>query len=497
MLRTRVALTTVALLAVGLLGTAMVSAWSIHSVANQRTQSNLASAAAQAGAVLTLVDTGPGADPAPIEATLGAVLSRNEHLSFGAVVDARGRTLATSGAVPEAALTRAGAVRTADGRALPADTVRSYPYRSGPSRVPAGDERTLVRVLRVSGGATLVVGSRTGATDALVRTVLTTILSVPIVALVATGLASWWLVRRGLRPLARIADSADGVSLEDVGQRIAVPEGFGEGRQVAQALNRMLDRIGTALRERDASEERLRRFVDDASHELRTPIATIRGYAELFRRGVPAEDLALVIGRIESEAQRMGLLVDDLLALAALDRDHAPVIAPVDLVAVATDAAAAAAVAGASGLTVHAPDPVTVSADPVGVRRILDNLLANAARHTPPGTPAEVRVSVEDSGDVLLAVVDSGPGLPDPDRVFERFYRGGTRSPGPSSGAGLGLAIVAAIAAAHGWSVVARNMPIGGALVGVKIEGEGVQDRRRTPDGGGKRNDGGDSTVAA
>ncbi|MFI5954262.1 sensor histidine kinase [Cryptosporangium sp. NPDC051539] len=261
----------------------------------------------------------------------------------------------------------------------------------------------------------------------------------------------------------------------------------------------MLDRIETARRERDASEERLRRFVDDASHELRTPIATIRGYAELFRRGAAErpEDLATVLARIESEAQRMGLLVDDLLALAALDRDHTPVTEPVDLVAVATDAVAAATVAGARGLTVHAPDPATVPGDPVGVRRVLDNLLANAVRHTPPGTEAEVRVSVGDRGDVLLAVADRGPGLRDPARVFERFYRDGTRGPAPGSGAGLGLAIVAAIASAHGWTVVARNMPLGGALVGVTIDGEGRPDRPRTPGRGGNRDGGGASTVAA
>jgi two-component system OmpR family sensor kinase len=479
MLRTRVALTTVGLLAVGLLGTAVVSAMAIHSVADRHGDADVATAAAQAQAVLGLVDTGPSADPAPVAATLRAVLSKNADVSFAALVDPEHRALAQAGTPPDAALAAAGARSRVGGAPLPAATVGSVPAGAGARRIEAGSAGWRIRVVGLRGGAMLVIGAPTARTDALIRAVLMTIVTVPAIALVATGLASWWLIRRGLRPLARMAAAADtigtaGVGPTDVGRRVEEPTDFAEGRQVAQALNRMLARIETALRERDASEQRLRRFVDDASHELRTPVATIRGYAALFRRGAAErpDDLAALLARIESEAERLGLLVDDLLALAALDQaanSDGGRRVDVELAALATEAAGDATVAAGRPIEVEAPAPVTVLADPLALRRVLDNLLANAVQHTPAGTPVCVRVRAE-GGAAVLEVADRGPGLPGdgPDRVFERFYRGGHRGQG-GGGAGLGLAIVAAVAAAHSGSVRARNRTHGGAVVGVKI----------------------------
>jgi two-component system OmpR family sensor kinase len=469
-LRTRVALTTVGLLALGLLGTGLISAMAIHQGADKQGKSELAMATTQAQLVLAMVPTGPGVGPAPVAIALRAVLAKNTDVSFLAVITSDQRVLATAGPVPDAALAAAGAITRADGAAVPGS---DGTVRAGGSRIETSDGHARIRVDPLRGGAVLVVGASTAGTDALVRSVLTTVLVVPLLALVATGLASWWLVRRGLRPLARIAAAADGIGLEGVSKRIEEPARLEEGRQVAQALNRMLGRIEAALRERDAANERLRRFVDDAAHELRTPIATVRGYAALFRRGAAdhPDDLAALLARVESESERMGLLVDDLLALAAADPgcdgplDHRR--EPVNLRALATQAAADTRVSAGRAVTVSAKTSAALDGDPAALRRVLDNLLSNALRHGPPDIPIEVRVR-EEAGQVTLSVADRGPGLEDEKRIFERFYRGaGPRSNG--GGAGLGLAIVAAVAAAHDGKAWARNRAHGGAEVGVRL----------------------------
>ncbi|GAA4428795.1 hypothetical protein GCM10023148_32940 [Actinokineospora soli] len=220
-----------------------------------------------------------------------------------------------------------------------------------------------------------------------------------------------------------------------------------------------------ALRERDESAERLRRFVADVSHELRTPVAAIRGYAELYRRGAAdrPEDLAKVLARIEAEAARVGRLVDDLLLLARIDQHRPLARRMVDLSAVCSDAISAARLVHPDRAWELDHGPTAVLGHPDRLRQIVDNLLANVAEHTPPGTPAHVRIGVE--GDAaVLRVRDRGPGLRDADlgKVFERFHGAGT-------GSGLGLAIVAAIAQAHGGSVAVCNPEGGGAEFTVRI----------------------------
>jgi two-component system OmpR family sensor kinase len=242
----------------------------------------------------------------------------------------------------------------------------------------------------------------------------------------------------------------------------------------------MVDRIGSLLRARELSEtsarrseERMRRFVADASHELRTHLTSIRGYAELYRQGAATtpEDVANVLRRIEDTAARMGLLVDDLLLLARLDQQRPLERAPVDLGVLAVDAVHDAHATEPNrqvGLRlppVH-PDPddpdetepaaVPVLGDEARLRQVIGNLVSNALNHTPPGTPVEVRLRIDD-GSAVLEVADSGPGLPaaQAERVFERFYRGDpARGRSTASGGnGLGLAIVAALVAAHGGRV--------------------------------------------
>jgi len=222
----------------------------------------------------------------------------------------------------------------------------------------------------------------------------------------------------------------------------------------------MLGQIERAFREREASEQRLRRFIADASHELRTPVATVRGYAELFRRGAAERpgDLAKTMQRIESEARRMGVLVDELLLLARLDQGRPLDSAPLDLTDLAADAVAAArAVDPDRPLTLRATAPLPVRGDAVRLRQLLDNLLANVRDHTPPGTAATVTLRAE-PGTAVLEVSDEGPGIPagHAPHVFERFHRADPARSRTGGGTGLGLAIVAAIAQAHGGTATLR-----------------------------------------
>jgi len=230
----------------------------------------------------------------------------------------------------------------------------------------------------------------------------------------------------------------------------------------------MLAQIEAAFEQRMASEDRLRRFVADASHELRTPLTSIRGYAELFRRGADQrpEDLARSMAAIEAEAARMGVLVDDLLLLARLDQGRPLEREPIDVGTVATDAVdAARAIDPSREVSVEIDGDVVIEGDAGKLRQVVDNLLDNVREHTPKGTSARVRVARE-GDDVFLTVADEGPGLTPEgrERVFERFYRGDGARSRETGGAGLGLAIVAAIADAHGGDVRVDDVEAGASL---------------------------------
>lgn len=279
--------------------------------------------------------------------------------------------------------------------------------------------------------------------------------------LVAITLVALRVIRYGLRPLDHIAEVATAIGAGDLDRRINLSPPNTEIGRLTGALNAMLVQIQTAFHERVGSEERLRRFVADASHELNTPIATIRGYAELFRHGAASnpDELALAMRRIESEATRMGQLVTELLLLAKLDEGRPLESRPVDLGHLAAEAVAdARAIEPDRPVRVRVDGEVMVVGDEPRLRQLLTNLLANVRRHTPAGTPSEVRVSTADEY-AVLEVADEGPGIPaeHADRVFERFYRpAATRSRG-GGGSGLGLAIVASIAAAHGGDARVRS----------------------------------------
>jgi two-component system OmpR family sensor kinase len=287
--------------------------------------------------------------------------------------------------------------------------------------------------------------------------------------LAALAAAAWWLVRLGLRPLDRIAATAGAIAAGDLSHRVERAEPRTEVGRLGLALNAMLARLEEAFAERRASEERLRRFLADASHELRTPLASIRGYAELFRIGAArdAPDVAKAMSRIEDESARMGVLVEDLLALARLDEVRDAHREPVDLTALAGDAVNdARAVAPDREIELRGAGngDVVVDGDPDQLRQVLANLVRNALVHTPAGTPIEVALSAGRK-EATLEVRDHGPGLPtkDPSELFDRFWRADPGRGRGRAGAGLGLAIVAGIVHAHGGRAEAADAEGGGA----------------------------------
>jgi two-component system OmpR family sensor kinase len=291
--------------------------------------------------------------------------------------------------------------------------------------------------------------------------------------LIALAALAWWLVAIGLRPLERIGRTAGSIAAGDLSRRVEPAEPRTEVGRLGLALNRMLERLEEAFSKQRASEDRLRAFLADASHELRTPLASIRGYAELFRIGAARnpEDTEKAMSRIEAEAARMGVLVEDLLTLARLDEVRELIREDVDLARLAGDAVDdARATAPDRDIELSAAGQVHLLGDPHQLRQVLANLLRNALVHTPPGTPVEV--DVRDEGDqIALEVRDHGPGLPtdENDQLFERFWRAeGGRKQG-KAGAGLGLAIVAGIVAAHHGEVKAENAPGGGARFTVRL----------------------------
>ena len=386
---------------------------------------------------------------------------------------------------PEASLPSAvyGEARDATGRVLGHVTPRLPEGETAPSapRLPsdlgAGERRTVDAVdsggprYRVtaeptpSGGLVVAAIPLTEVDAALSRLLRIEALVFGAV-LLALGAGAWWIVRVGLRPLDAIGATAGAIAAGDLGRRVEPAGPRTEVGRLGLSLNAMLARLEEAFAERRASEEGLRRFLADASHELRTPLASIRGYAELFRIGAAAEpaDVEKAMTRIEEESARMGVLVEDLLALARLDEVREQIREPVDLAALAADAVDdARAVAPDREITLEGTGTV-VDGDSGQLRQVLANLMRNALVHTPAGTPVEVSVRAAD-GRATLAVRDHGPGLPtdDPSELFQRFWRADPGRGRGRGGAGLGLAIVAGVVAAHGGRAAAADAVGGGA----------------------------------
>jgi two-component system, OmpR family, sensor kinase len=334
--------------------------------------------------------------------------------------------------------------------------------------VPAenGGGRYRVRASLDAGSPNLlIIASSLGDVDStLHRLTLIELLATAgvLVALAALGL---WVVRLGLRPLREIELTAEAITAGDLSRRVDHPDPRTEVGRVGSALNTMLDRIET-------SDRRRRRFIADASHELRTPLAAVRAYAELFGRGAASRpaDLERSMSGITREAERMSLLVDDLLLLARLDEGRPLERKPVDLAQLVGEAVDAARVVEPERPIEVSVEPATVTGDEARLRQVLDNLFANARSHTPPGTAVSVDLHRVD-GRARLSIADHGLGLTDEEaaRVFERFYRADTSRSRASGGVGLGLSIVAAVTEAHGGTAEAGPTPGGGATFVVTL----------------------------
>ena len=291
--------------------------------------------------------------------------------------------------------------------------------------------------------------------------------------LAALAALSWWLVRLGLRPLDRIATTAGAIAEGDLAQRVTPATEKTEVGRLGLALNAMLSQIERAFKARQASEDRLRRFLADASHELRTPLASIRGYAELYRLGAgdDPDRVASSMRRIESEAARMGQLVENLLTLARLDQLPEVARKRVDLTELVGEAVEDARVAAPERqIELEADETVAVLGDPLQLKQVVLNLLRNALVHTPPPTEIDVKVT-NDTADAVVEVRDHGKGLPtdETDALFERFWRAEPGRGRGAAGAGLGLSIVKAIVEGHGGRVKAANAPDGGAVFTVHL----------------------------
>lgn len=292
-------------------------------------------------------------------------------------------------------------------------------------------------------------------------------------AVAITALLGWLIIQIGLRPLQRMGEAAGEIAAGDLSRRVEPATSRTEIGRLGLALNSMLSQIQSAFDQTKASENRLRRFIADASHELRTPLTSIRGYSEMLRRGAEEspEDSALARRRIEEESIRMTALVDDMLLIARLDQGRPLETNPVDLQAIARDAAAdARAVAPQRDINLDARTPVVVYGDDTRLRQVLGNLVRNALVHTPPKTSIEISVVAND-GFARVSVTDHGPGLTPEDsrRIFEPFFRADPSRSRDSGGAGLGLSIVSAVVAAHGGGVKVRETEGGGATFEVDL----------------------------
>ncbi|MHA7291385.1 sensor histidine kinase [Arthrobacter sp. MDT3-24] len=340
-----------------------------------------------------------------------------------------------------------------------------------------------VTVLYIGRPAVVVIGLPLQSVDDVLKHATLVVTGVGLLTLLLASLIASWTVSRSFRPLAKVEKTAAAIAAGDLSRRVDVENPGTEVGRLGSSLNAMLAHIETAFAARTASEGRMRRFAADASHELRTPLVTIRGFSELYRHGALAtdEDVATAMGRIESEAKRMGSMVEDLLLLARLDEQRPLQQKPVDLQLIAHDAVVDTQASDRSrpisltGLSDDPAAPAPVLGDEAKLRQVVGNLVGNALRYTPDGSPIELAVGVRTSdGGQPLAVIevrDHGPGISEEDasKVFERFYRADTSRTRETGGSGLGLAIVAAIVGSHGGSVRVEKTDGGGATLVVSL----------------------------
>jgi two-component system OmpR family sensor kinase len=296
--------------------------------------------------------------------------------------------------------------------------------------------------------------------------------------LVLLGAIAGFAVRRELRPLQSMARAADEIATGDLSRRVVPGAPGTEVGRLGTAFNGMVDSVSGLLAERAASEDRMRQFVADASHELRTPVAAIRGYTDLYRAGA-LEDQGSVdraMDRMGFESKRMGALVEDLLTLTQADVVAARPVDSVDLVVLLRGVVDDATVIDRSrSWRLAAPDsPVVVLGDRLRLHQLFANLLANVRTHTPPHTATMVSITTPatPAGPIaVISVIDNGPGVDavSMPRLFDRFFRVDKARSREQGGSGLGLSIVAAIVRMHRGAVGASPTPGGGLTVTVQL----------------------------
>jgi two-component system OmpR family sensor kinase len=463
-LRVRLVAGLVALVAVGLLVTGLAATSALRSYQLDRVDEQLAAAVDSP----MLRGDGPRGGPGRM-----GPRDRLPGEQYVAVLDAGG------------AVVRADAADAAPD--LPALTPQQARARgSDPFTVGAvggdGRWRVLARALPTDAG-TVVVATDLTDVDRTVRRL--TALQVVIGLLVLLGVSGlgYVVVRTSLRGLVDVEEAAAAVAAGDLSRRVPERDRRTELGSLGASFNAMVSQVQSAFATRAASEDRLRRFVADASHELRTPLTSLRGFAELHRQGAVTdpEGVTRLLGRIEAEAIRMGLLVEDLLALARLDEQRPLQLSDVDLAVLAADAV--------HDVRAVDPDrPVTLEVtgevpllrgDEARLRQVLANLLGNAVQHSPAGTPVVVRLRRSDAL-AVVEVADRGPGMA-PEvarRVFERFYRADASRTRASGGSGLGLSIVATLVEAHGGRVELDTAPGQGATFRVLLPVDGPDSQR-------------------
>ena len=323
---------------------------------------------------------------------------------------------------------------------------------------PQSDFRVIAQRLPTGLGIVVVAQSFEDIDRTLLRLQGLFIL-IGLVMILFIALASRKVITVGLRPLATVEATAERIAEGDLTARLPDLKPTTEVGRLVNTLNMMLGRIEESFSARVDSESKLRRFVADASHELRTPITAIRGFAELHRQGAVTgeEKTKELIGRIESESKRMGSLVEDLLLLARLDQSRQMKSEPVNLSKLVLDAVESARAAGPNYPVNfnESDDEIYALGDNDRIHQVVANLLANARTHTPVGTKIDVSVIQSEDG-VRIRIADNGPGLSEKDQaqIFERFYRAdASRVRTDGEGTGLGLSIVEAVMRAHAGEV--------------------------------------------
>jgi two-component system OmpR family sensor kinase len=352
---------------------------------------------------------------------------------------------------------------------LPADNdVGPVPVTVG--SIDHSDVEWRAMTVRGLGGELTTVAIDLSDVQSTVRALIYAQVGIGAAVLLVLGVAGYAVVHRSLRPLVEVEQTAAAIAAGQLDRRVPQRDPRTEVGRLSLALNGMLAQIQRAVASSESSaaqarssEDRMRRFITDASHELRTPLTTIRGFAELYRQGA-AKDVEMLMGRIESESSRMGLLVEDLLLLARLDAQRPLERHRVDLLALAADAVHdAQSIAPKRKITMEVfdgPGTPEVLGDEARLRQVLSNLVANALQHTPESAGVTVRVGT-DGDNAVLEVCDEGPGMTSEDaqRIFERFYRADSSRARASGGTGLGLSIVDSLVYAHGGTVSVTTAP--------------------------------------